>query len=60
MVTLVRLEQLLNAQSPIVITVLGMVMLVRLKQAWNAYSPIPVTLEGMVTLVTILPNPKIG
>jgi hypothetical protein len=51
MVTLVRLEQVLNAFFPIEFTLLGMVILVMLVQPSNAPSPIVCTPLGMVTLV---------
>ena len=54
MVTLVRLVQPENAQSPMLVTLLGMVTLVRLVQSANAQSPMLVTLLGMVTLVRLV------
>ena len=50
---LVKLEQYLNASSPILATLSGMVMLVRLEQPQNALSPILLTLSGMVMLVRL-------
>ena len=52
MVTLVRLEQLSNAYSPIEVTLSGIVTLTRLEQLSNAESPIEVTLWGMVMLAS--------
>jgi len=46
-----RLEQPLNASSPIEITELGMVMLVKLVQPENVNLPIEVTEFEIVTLV---------
>jgi hypothetical protein len=54
MVTLVKLLQLRNARTPIVVTEDGMVTLVKLPHKANAYSPIVVTEDGMVTLVRLL------
>ena len=50
---LVRLLQSLNALSPILVTLFGMVTLVRLLQPMNTLSFITVTLSGMVTLVRL-------
>ena len=41
---LVKLEQLENALSPILVTLFGITMLVKLEQLENALSPILVTL----------------
>ena len=49
-----RLEQLLNADLPIDVTLSGMVMLLRLVQLWNAQSPIEVTLSSIVMLVRLV------
>ena len=51
---LVRLVQSLNALSPILVTLLGILMLVRLAQSENAYSPISVTLSGIVMHVRLV------
>ena len=48
---LVRLVQLQKAQSPMLVTLLGMVMLVRPVQPRKASPPMLVTLLGMVMLV---------
>ena len=53
-VTLVRLVQPENAQSPMLVTLLGIVTLVRLVQSENAASPMLVTLLGIVTLVRLV------
>ena len=42
-----------NAQSPIVVTLSGIVTLVRLSQPLNAEFPIVVTLSGIVTLARL-------
>jgi hypothetical protein len=46
-----RFEHPLNAEFPILVTLLGMVMLVRLVHVSNTLVPILVTLLGMVILV---------
>ena len=51
MVTEVRELQMLKAQPPIVVTLLGMVTEVREPQPLKAQPPIVVTLLGMVTEV---------
>ncbi len=51
---LVRLVQSLNAHSPMLITLSGMVMEVSPVQSLNAYSPMLVTLEGMVMEVKLV------
>ena len=48
-----RLVQYLNASSPILVTLSGIVMLVRLSQPKNASLPILVTLSGIVMLVRL-------
>jgi hypothetical protein len=53
-VTLVRLVQLLNALSPILVTLLGIIMLARLVQLLNAPIPMLVTLLGIVMLVRLV------
>jgi hypothetical protein len=49
MVTLVSEVQSQNAQSPIEVTLSGIVTLVKLEQYLNVSSPIEVTLLGMIT-----------
>jgi len=44
----------MNADAPIVVTLLGMVTEVRLLQPSNANPPIDVTLLGMLTVVRLL------
>lgn len=51
MVTEVREEQKAKANSPIVVTLLGMVTEVREWQLWKALPSIVVTLLGMITEV---------
>lgn len=41
----------LNASSPMVVTLLGIVILVRFEQPLNAQLPMLVTLSGIITLV---------
>jgi hypothetical protein len=53
MVMLVRLLHAPNAQSPIAVTLAGMVTLVRLSHPANAISPIKVTPFGMVTFAAL-------
>ena len=48
-----RLEQPLNARSPILITLSGITMLVRLEQLKNSSSPILVMLSGITMLVRV-------
>ena len=50
-VTLVRPEQLQNAQTPMLVTPLGIVMLVRPEQSLNALFPMLVTLLDIVILL---------
>ena len=50
---LVRLEQPENAQTPILVTVFGIVILARLEQFPNAERSILVTLFGIVMLVRL-------
>ena len=52
--TLVRLEQVENAESPIIVTLSGIVTLVRFEHHQNALSPIVVTLSPIVTLVSLV------
>ena len=52
-ITLVRLVQNWNAQSPMLMTLLGIVTLVRRMQAEKANPPMLVTLLGIVTLVRL-------
>ena len=52
-VTLVRLEHLENADSPMLVTELGIVTLVRPEQSKKAPCPILVTEFGMDTLVRL-------
>ena len=51
---LVSLLQPLNADSPILVTLSGIVMLERLLQSENALSPMLVTLFGIVMLERLL------
>ena len=51
---LVKLVQPSNAQSPILVTLFGIVILVKLVQPLNADSPILVTLFGIVILVKLV------
>ena len=53
-IMLVRLRQSLNAYSPILVTLFGIVMLVRLLQPKNVPYLIAVTLFGIVMLVSLL------
>ena len=50
----VKLLQALNADSPMVVTLSGIVMLVKSQQSENAYAPMLVTLSGIVMLVKLL------
>lgn len=54
MVMLLRLSQSLNAKSPTLITLSGIVMLKRLSQPPNARQPIEITLSGMVIPIRLL------
>jgi len=54
MVTLARLEHSLKADSPMLITLVGIVMLVRLEHKQKAKSPMLITLVGMVMLVRLV------
>ena len=51
---LVKLLQFLNAHSPILVTLSGIVTLIKLLQPQNAPYPILVTLSGIVILVKLL------
>ena len=56
MIILVKLLQRENAESPMIVTLSGIVMLVKLLQSSNARNPIVVTLFGIVMLVKSLQN----
>ena len=49
-----RLVQYPNAQSPMLVTLLGITTLLKLVQSANASSPILMTLLGIVTVVRLL------
>ena len=51
--------QPLNAFSPMLVTLSGIVMLVKLLQLANAYAPMLVTLSGIVMLVKLLQPLKV-
>ena len=54
---IVKLLQLENADSPMLVTLLGITMLVKLLQPLNAYLPMLVTLSGISMFVKLL-QPK--
>ena len=53
-VTLIRFEQPLNAELPMLVTLSGIVILVKLLQPLNTETSILVTLSGIVILVKLL------
>jgi hypothetical protein len=52
-VTFVRLEQLWNANSPMVVTDDGIVIVVKPEQLWKALAAILVIVEPIVTLAKL-------